>query len=163
MYKRQAITSIIVAFVEIGLIYYMGWIIDILSSDPKKVWAQHGTFLIILAVFILFVRPTIHVINVALMNNTILPNYATLYRWRAHRHVLRQSVGWFENDFAGRIANRIMQTPPAAGEAVFQVFDAITFALAYLLGAWIMLVQADWRLSIPLIIWFVLYLSLIHI
>ena len=157
VFAWAAITSVIVAFVEIGLIYYMGWIIDILSSDPKKVWAQHGTFLIILAVFILFVRPTIHVINVALMNNTILPNYATLYRWRAHRHVLRQSVGWFENDFAGRIANRIMQTPPAAGEAVFQVFDAITFALAYLLGAWIMLVQADWRLSIPLIIWFVLY------
>ena len=100
VFAWAAITSIIVAFVEIGLIYYMGWIIDILSSDPKKVWAQHGTFLIILAVFILFVRPTIHVINVALMNNTILPNYATLYRWRAHRHVLRQYVGWFENDFA---------------------------------------------------------------
>ena len=112
-----------------------------------RVWNQHGKFLIILAVFIVFLRPTINIINVALMNNTILPNYGTLYRWRAHRHVLRQSVGWFENDFAGRIANRIMQTPPAAGEAVFQIFDAITFSLAYLLGAWILLIQADWRLS----------------
>ena len=75
----------------------------------------------------------------ALLNNAILPNFGTLIRWRAHRHVLRQSVGWFENDFAGRIANRIMQTPPAAGEAVFQVFDALTFALAYLVGAAILL------------------------
>jgi len=155
-----AITSIIVAFVELILIYYMGYVIDILPSDPKQIWNQHGKFLIILAFFIILLRPAINIINVVLMNNTILPNYGTLYRWRAHRHVLRQSVGWFENDFAGRIANRIMQTPPAAGEAVFQIFDAITFSLAYLLGAWILLIQADWRLSVPLLIWFFLYFLL---
>ncbi|MDG2405650.1 MAG: multidrug ABC transporter ATP-binding protein, partial [Paracoccaceae bacterium] len=88
-----AITSIIVAFVEIGLIYYMGWVVDVLSGDPSQVWAEHGNFLIALAVFILLLRPVLHVINVAIMNNTILPNYGTLFRWRAHRHVLRQSVG----------------------------------------------------------------------
>jgi ATP-binding cassette subfamily B multidrug efflux pump len=66
-------------------------------------------------------------------------------------------VGWFENDFAGRIANRIMQTPPAAGEAVFQVFDAITFALAYIVGSLILLGQADPRLAVPLVTWLALY------
>ena len=152
-----AVTSIVVALVEIGLIYYMGWVVDALSGDPAQVWQNHGAFLIALALFILVLRPGLHVVNVLLMNNTILPNYGTLFRWRAHRHVLRQSVGWFENDFAGRIANRIMQTPPAAGEAVFQVFDAITFSLAYLLGAWVLLAQADLRLSVPLLGWFLLY------
>jgi ATP-binding cassette subfamily B multidrug efflux pump len=148
--------------VEIGLIYYMGWVVDALSGDPAQVWQNHGAFLIALALFILVLRPGLHVVNVLLMNNTILPNYGTLFRWRAHRHVLRQSVGWFENDFAGRIANRIMQTPPAAGEAVFQVFDAITFSLAYLLGAWVLLAQADLRLSVPLLGWFLLYGVLIR-
>ena len=157
-----AVTSIIVALVEIGLIYYMGWVVDALSGDPAQVWQNHGAFLIALALFILVLRPGLHVVNVLLMNNTILPNYGTLFRWRAHRHVLRQSVGWFENDFAGRIANRIMQTPPAAGEAVFQVFDAITFSLAYLLGAWVLLAQADLRLSVPLLGWFLLYGVLIR-
>ena len=157
-----AVTSIIVALVEIGLIYYMGWVVDALSGDPAQVWHNHGAFLIALALFILVLRPGLHVVNVLLMNNTILPNYGTLFRWRAHRHVLRQSVGWFENDFAGRIANRIMQTPPAAGEAVFQVFDAITFSLAYLLGAWVLLAQADLRLSVPLLGWFLLYGVLIR-
>jgi ATP-binding cassette subfamily B multidrug efflux pump len=151
-----------VALVEIGLIYYMGWVVDALSGDPAQVWQNHGAFLIALALFILVLRPGLHVVNVLLMNNTILPNYGTLFRWRAHRHVLRQSVGWFENDFAGRIANRIMQTPPAAGEAVFQVFDAITFSLAYLLGAWVLLAQADLRLSVPLLGWFLLYGVLIR-
>ena len=157
-----AVTSIFVALVEIGLIYYMGWVVDALSGDPAQVWQNHGAFLIALALFILVLRPGLHVVNVLLMNNTILPNYGTLFRWRAHRHVLRQSVGWFENDFAGRIANRIMQTPPAAGEAVFQVFDAITFSLAYLLGAWVLLAQADLRLSVPLLGWFLLYGVLIR-
>ena len=157
-----AVTSIVVALVEIGLIYYMGWVVDALSGDPAQVWQNHGAFLIALALFILVLRPGLHVVNVLLMNNTILPNYGTLFRWRAHRHVLRQSVGWFENDFAGRIANRIMQTPPAAGEAVFQVFDSITFSLAYLLGAWVLLAQADLRLSVPLLGWFLLYGVLIR-
>ncbi len=157
-----AVTSIVVALVEIGLIYYMGWVVDALSGDPAQVWQNHGAFLIALALFILVLRPGLHVVNVLLMNNTILPNYGTLFRWRAHRHVLRQSVGWFENDFAGRIANWIMQTPPAAGEAVFQVFDAITFSLAYLLGAWVLLAQADLRLSVPLLGWFLLYGVLIR-
>ncbi len=157
-----AVTSVVVALVEIGLIYYMGWVVDALSGDPVQVWQNHGAFLIALALFILVLRPGLHVVNVLLMNNTILPNYGTLFRWRAHRHVLRQSVGWFENDFAGRIANRIMQTPPAAGEAVFQVFDAITFSLAYLLGAWVLLAQADLRLSVPLLGWFLLYGVLIR-
>jgi ATP-binding cassette subfamily B multidrug efflux pump len=103
----------------------------------------------------------LQVMDVALLNNTILPNFGTLIRWRAHKHVLRQSVGWFENDFAGRIANRIMQTPPAAGEVVFQVFDAISFSLAYLIGAAILLATSDVRLLVPLIAWFALYSLLI--
>ena len=111
--------SLVVASVEVGLIYYMGRVVDLLGGDPAQVWAEYGTELIVMAVLILTVRPLLQIMDVALLNNTILPNFGTLIRWRAHKHVLRQSVGWFENDFAGRIANRIMQTPPAAGEGVF--------------------------------------------
>ena len=152
-----ALISVIVAAVEIGLIYYMGRVVDLLSGPPAEVWQAHGTELILMAVFVLLLRPMLHVVDVLLLNNTILPNFGTLIRWRAHKHVLRQSVGWFENDFAGRIANRIMQTPPAAGEAVFQVFDAISFSIAYLIGAAILLMAADPRLLLPLLIWLVLY------
>lgn len=151
------IMSIVVAVVEIWLISYMGRVVDILQGDPALVWQQHGTEFAIVALLILFARPILQGIDVALLNNTILPNFGTLIRWRAHKHVLRQSVGWFENDFAGRIANRIMQTPPAAGEAVFQVFDAITFSLAYVIGSAVLLANADPRLALPLIIWLGLY------
>lgn len=156
-----ALMSIVVAAIEIGLIWAMGWVVDILAGEPAQVWEAYGGWLIALAVFILLIRPALQALDVLLLNNTILPNFGTLIRWRAHKHVLRQSVGWFENDFAGRIANRIMQTPPAAGEAVFQIFDAITFALAYVIGALILLGQADPRLAIPLIAWLFLYGGLV--
>ena len=151
------ILSVLVATVEIVLIHLMGWVVDILSGDPAQVWEEHGTALILLGIFLVTLRPALHAVDVALLNNTIMPNFGTLIRWRSHAHVLRQSVGWFENDFAGRIANRIMQTPPAAGEAVFQVFDAITYSIAYVVGAVILLGQADWRLAVPLLVWLVLY------
>ncbi|WP_170564098.1 ABC transporter ATP-binding protein [Ruegeria atlantica] len=154
--------SVVVAAVEVGLIYYMGRVVDLLSGTPTEVWQDHGTELILLALFVLFLRPLLHVVDVLLLNNTILPNFGTLIRWRAHKHVLRQSVGWFENDFAGRIANRIMQTPPAAGEAVFQVFDAISFSIAYLIGAAVLLMAADPRLLLPLLAWFALYAVLVR-
>lgn len=155
------IMSIIVASIEVGLIYYMGRVVDLMGGEPAQVWAENGTELVIIAVLILTLRPLLQILDVALLNNTILPNFGTLIRWRAHKHVLRQSVGWFENDFAVRIANRIMQTPPAAGEVVFQVFDAISFSLAYLIGAAILLATSDPRLLLPLLMWFVLYSFLI--
>ena len=158
VFAVTAVSSVIVAAVEIGLIWYMGRVVDVLGThDPATAWALYGTELILAALFILLIRPLLQGLHVALLNNAVLPNFGTLIRWRAHRHVLRQSVGWFENDFAGRIANRIMQTPPAAGDAVFQVFDAMTFALAYVLGAAVILMEADIRLLIPLLIWLVLY------
>ena len=163
VYAMTAVMSVIVAAVELWLIAYMGRIVDLLTNaGPGEVWARHGTELILVALFLLLIRPALQALDVLLLNNAILPNFGTLIRWRAHRHVLRQSVGWFENDFAGRIANRIMQTPPAAGEAVFQVFDAITFALAYIIGAAILLADADPRLAIPLVIWLVFYGGLVR-
>jgi ATP-binding cassette subfamily B multidrug efflux pump len=136
LFAATALMSLVVATIEIGLIWYMGRVVDLLSNGtPAEVLADHGTELILAALFVLLIRPLMQGIDVALLNNAILPQFGTLIRWRAHRQVLRQSVGFFENDFAGRIANRIMQTPLSGGEAVFQIFDAITFALAYLVGA----------------------------
>jgi len=162
VFWAAGLLSVAVAGIEIALIYYMGWLVDLLAGPPAQVWAEHGSFLIWLALFVLLIRPFIQLLDVLLLNNTILPNVGTLVRWRAHNHVLRQSVGWFENDFAGRIAGRIMQTPPAAGEAVFQVFDALTFALAYVVGAALMLYGADARLVVPLLAWFAGYAVLMH-
>ncbi|MEO0929183.1 MAG: ABC transporter ATP-binding protein [Pseudomonadota bacterium] len=158
-----ALGSIIIAVVEIWLLGYVGRLVDTLSSGPPaEVWARHGVEFILVGLFILTLRPILHIGQVMLLHQTILPNFATLVRWRAHNHVLRQSVGWFEDDFAGRIANRIMQTPSAAGEVMFQLFDALTFAAAYVVAAAFLLGQADPRLIIPLLLWLIPYLLLLR-
>ncbi len=158
-----AIGSVVIAGVEIWLLGYVGRLVDTLSSGaPAEVWTRHGLEFILVALFILTVRPILHIAQVMLLHQTILPNFTTLVRWRAHRHVLRQSVGWFEDDFAGRIANRIMQTPSSAGEVVFQLFDALTYAAAYVIAAAILLGQADIRLVIPLLMWLIPYLVLLR-
>ena len=155
--------SVIVAVVEIWLLGYLGRLVNILSEGtPAQVWIQSGTELVLVAIFLLTLRPMTQALHTMLLNQTIMPNIGTIARWRGHRHVLRQSVGWFEDDFAGRIANRIVQTPPAVGEVVFQVFDALTFSFAYIIGALILLGDADPRLILPLLIWGVLYGFLIH-
>ena len=158
VFAAATASSVIVAAVEIALIWYMGRLVDLLGrASPAEVWAAHGAEFIAAGVFVLVLRPALQALNTLLLNNSVLPNYGTLYRWRGHAQVLRQSVGWFENDFAGRIANRVMQTPPAAGDAVFQVFDAITFSIAYILGAAVLLADADPRLALPLLVWLALY------
>ena len=155
--------SVASAFIEVALIWYLGRLIDLMvASGPAAFFAQHGVEVALVALAVLLVRPMIQVGSVALLHNTILPNFGTMIRWRAHRHVIRQPVGWFESDFAGRIANRIMQTPPAAGDAVFQTFDAVAFAAVTIVGAGLMLAEADPRLLLPLLVWFALYMALVR-
>lgn len=154
IFAVTAALSVVVAIVEIWLISYLGRLVDLLEGvSPQAFWQTNRTELVAVTLFILVLRPLLQASHTALLNNAILPNFPLLIRWRAHKQVMRQSVGWFENDFAGRIANRVSQTPPAAGEVIFQLFDAITFALAYVVGAGVLLAQADPRLVAPLVLW----------
>ena len=163
VFWATGVFSVANATIDIVLIWYVGVIVDYLSLGmPSQVWADHGTEIMLVGLFVLIIRPSIGGVHVALLHNTIMVNFATMIRWRAHSHVLRQPVGWFESDFAGRIANRIMQAPPAAGEAVFQVFDAMAFASVTLVGAGFMLAEADLRLLVPLLVWLVFYLLLMR-
>ncbi len=163
VFAVTAALSVVTAFADVALIWYVGRLVDLLSQNgPVQAWALHGREFIAVGLAVLILRPVLLVGQVALLHNTILPNFGTMIRWRAHAHVIRQPVGWFESDFAGRIANRIMQTPPAAGDAVFQTFDAVAFASVTVVGAAIMLAEADPRLLVPLVVWFVLYAALVR-
>ncbi|CAN5645433.1 ABC transporter ATP-binding protein [soil metagenome] len=157
-----ALSVLVVAVVEIWLIWYAGRLVDLLgAAEPGTLWARHGLELAAVALFILVLRPVIQTLSAALLNQALMPNVGTIVRWRSHRHVLRQSVGWFQNDFAGRIANRMMQTAPAVGEAAYQTFDALVYAAIYLVGALILLGDSDPRLALPLVIWLGLYTWLV--
>ena len=164
VFAMTAVMSVVVAVIEMALIWYMGRVVDLLgtAAEPAEALALHGAELVVAALLILLARPAIYALHVLLLNQSVMPNYGTLWRWRAHRHVLRQSVGWFEGDLAGRTANRVMQAPPAAGEAVYQVFDAVTYSVAYFAGAVVLLGGINGWLAVPLVGWLALYGALIH-
>ena len=163
VFAATAVLSVIAAGLDVAMIWYVGRLVDLLAQGtPAQVWADYGAEIVGVALFVLLLRPLLIVSNVALLHNTILPNFGTMIRFRAHDHVMRQPVGWFEGDFAGRIANRVMQTPPAAGDAVFQTFDAMAFASVTVVGAGIMLAGADPRLLVPMLVWLALYAALVR-
>jgi ATP-binding cassette, subfamily B, multidrug efflux pump len=163
VFAITAIFSVGNAVMDVGMIWYLSRLVDLMAGQtPQAFVANHWGEMLVAALVILIVRPIVAGGSVGLLHNTILTNFGTMMRWRAHRHVLRQPVGWFESDFAGRIANRIMQAPPAAGDAVFQVFDMAAFAAATFIGALLMLADADPRLMIPLILWLMGYFALMR-
>jgi len=152
----------IVAAMEIGMIWYAGRLVDALAeAGPTEVWNIHGTELLLIALALLIARPLLTMIDVAFINQSLMPNIGTMVRWRSHKRVLGQSVGWFQEDFAGRIANRVMQTAPAVGEASFQTFDALAYASLYVIGALILLSDTDIRLAVPMVLWLIAYIGLI--
>ena len=156
--------SALVSAIEIFLIFYSGYLIDLMvNTNPKYFFSEHAFELMLIAGFVLIINPLLGMIDRILMNQTIIPNIGSMVRWRAHRHVLRQSVGWFQNDFAGRIANRLMQTPPAIGAVIYQFFDALTYSIVYIIAAIVLLSDVDFRLTIPLLIWLFAYLTLSYI
>jgi ATP-binding cassette subfamily B multidrug efflux pump len=157
------VTGLATALVETGLIYYAGRVVDLLAAEgPEGFWGRHGLELALIALFVLFLRPVAIVLNQALLNQALSVNLMEMVRWRSHRHLLGQSVSFHQNDFAGRVANRVMQTAPAVEDSAFMAFEAIWYAIAYVIGALIVLGQIDWRLSIPLLAWLAVYVWLLR-
>ncbi len=156
-----------VALIETGLIYYAGRIVDMLAETgatrgPQALWSARGAELLGLAAFILMLRPLTIALQMALLNQSLAINLSAMVRWRTHRHVLGQSVGFFQDDFAGRIANRIMQTAPAVADTAYSALEAILYCAAYVAGATLVLGQADPRLVIPIGLWLALYIAILR-
>jgi len=163
LFLITGIATILAAVFEIFLLAAIGWVVDLMAAQtPATLWENYTWHFIGLLAFVLVLKPTLYLLDFMLISNTLIPNVATLFRWRGHKHVMRQSIGWFEADFAGRVANRVMQTPRSAGEVVFHVFDALAYAMAYVVGALFLLMNANTLLLFPLLIWVIAYVFLLR-
>jgi len=148
-----------VALLEMLMFRYVQRLVDMLGeTTPADLWATHGTEIVAMALVALLLRPAIDVVSICLNNLTYLTPVAALVRWRTHRHVLRQSVGFFQNDFAGRIAQKIIQTGPAVGDSVYTVIDALWYSSIFMIGALLLLAENDWRLVVPFLLWLAAYI-----
>ncbi|WP_370228274.1 ABC transporter ATP-binding protein [Cognatishimia sp.] len=158
-----ALTSFIVAVMESGLVFYSGRLIDLMTeAGPSSFWKTHKVEVIAVALFILFLRPVLIAFNRLFLEQTLASNMQAQAQWRAHKHLLGQSTGFFQNDFAGRLSNRVMQMGPALEDSVYMAFEGIWYSLTYVIGATLVLSQIDWRLGFPLAIWLVLYIAYVR-
>ena len=158
------ITGFIGALIEVSFFAYLGQIVDLMraSETPSRFFGDHAGLLIWIAVIALVLRPLVFGLDEAIKNQVIAGPVANRIRWDTHRYVLRQSLGFFQNDFAGRIANKIMQTAPALRESLAQLFDALWFVVIYTTSALVLFGSADWRLTLPIAGWVVLYIGVIR-
>jgi ATP-binding cassette subfamily B multidrug efflux pump len=107
---------------------------------------------------VLIVRPLVMLVDIAIRHNALIPGATSMIRWQAHWHVIRQSWPFFQNDFAGRIAQRVMQTANALRESVMASIRAVWYIVIYGVSAIVLMALADWRLCLPTVMWFAGYL-----
>ena len=157
----MSISAALLAILEVSLFSYMGQLVDWLSTHtPQTLFVEQKAELIKMAVMLLVVLPIVVFFHAAILHQALLGNYPMSIRWSAHRYLLRQSVSFYQNEFAGRIATKVMQTSLAVREAVMKLLDVLMYIVVYF-GAMVFLVaEADWRLMIPLLVWLALYASI---
>jgi ATP-binding cassette subfamily B multidrug efflux pump len=155
------VAGLLGSVIEVALLAFVGSLVDMMrgAQSAGQFFADHGATLVWMAFIALIARPAVSTAHELIKNQIIAAPVSTRIRWLTHRYVLRQSLGFFQNDFAGRVANKIVQTGPALRDSVVQVIDAIWYAVVQWIGAAIIFAAADWRLLIPLVVWLAAYIG----
>jgi ATP-binding cassette subfamily B multidrug efflux pump len=157
------ISTGLIALAEVALYAYVGALVDRMNAvGPGAFMAQEGPRLAWMAALVLVVLPSLVLLNSLVQHQTLLGNFPMRIRWNVHRYLLRQSMGYFQDEFAGRIATKLMQTSLAVRETVVKLLDIGNYVLVYFGGTLIVAASADWRLMLPFVGWLVCYALLMR-
>jgi ATP-binding cassette, subfamily B, multidrug efflux pump len=142
---------------------FMGRVISLVtSSDPARLWEESWRILLGMAAVLLIFRPLAQTGQNLVANQAISANVSNMIRWQNHWYVARQSWAFFQNDFAGRIATRVLQTGPAIRESLVALITGVWYILVYGTSALVLLASADAWLALPISVWFAGYLALLR-
>lgn len=157
----MSLLSAIIAVIEVSLFGFMGQLVDWLSTHDRDTFlAQEGSTLLWLGLLVVIGVPILLFIHSLITHQTLLGNYPMAIRWQAHRYLLKQSVSFYSDDFAGRIATKVMQTSLAVRETVMKLLDVLVYISVYFTSMVVMVGQADWRLMAPMLIWLAAYIGI---
>jgi ATP-binding cassette subfamily B multidrug efflux pump len=157
-YAAMFAVSLGVALLDTVIPLFIGRLVALMeAADRKAALMTQWPLLAGMVGLVLVVRPMVLLLDIAIRHNALIPGVTNLIRWQSHWHVVRQSWPFFQNDFAGRIANRVMQTAHALRESVMASIRAIWYIGSFGLMALALMAVSDWRLAIPTAIWFVGY------
>ncbi|EHC9836719.1 ABC transporter ATP-binding protein [Vibrio cholerae] len=157
----MSLLSACVAMAEVTLVRYMGEIVDILSTQERyQFWEIHGERLWTMAALVLVVMPVLALVHSMLLHQTILGNYPMSIRWSTHRYLLKQSIGFFQRDFAGRVATKVMQNANSVRETVLKLVDLSVYIAVYMVSMLVMIAEADKILVVPILVWLLFYIAI---
>jgi ATP-binding cassette subfamily B multidrug efflux pump len=161
-YRRLLVVTLfftsVASIAELYLYAYLGYILDWMThTEPSAFYQQHGMGLALMFFVVVVVRPVCMVIARCLISLALTPGLSNSVRWQNHRYVVRQSLAYFQSDFAGRVAQKVMQTGNSLRESVLNVVDGVWLLIIYLAGTLWLFVEIDWRLMIPVALWVVAY------
>ncbi|WAJ30057.1 ABC transporter ATP-binding protein [Antarcticirhabdus aurantiaca] len=154
----MAVFTIAVSIIEVSLFAFLGQVVDWLSGLDRETFLQNeGWKLVLMGLTILVLLPGLVFAEGLFTFQALSGNYPMRFRWQVHRWLLDQSLGFFQDEFAGRIATKLMQTALAVREAVMKSIDVLLYVAVYFTGVIVLVASADWRLALPFAGWAALY------
>jgi ATP-binding cassette, subfamily B, multidrug efflux pump len=152
------ILAVALAIIEVRVFAYVGQLVDTLSTASRDTfWADNKWHLLFYATLAVIVQPIIAATSDSIENQGMRGNYAMRIRWLAHRYMLRQSMDFFHNEFAGRVSTKVMQAALGVRDVVMKLSQVIAWVAMFFVSALASFVANDWRLAIPLLVWLGLY------
>ncbi len=150
--------SVIFASMEIVVFSFLGNVVEWLSTADRTTFMElNSGKLFWMGVLVVFILPFSELLFGLIVHQTIIGNFPMQIRWQAHRYMLGQSMGFYQDEFAGRVATKVMQTALGVRESVMKVMDIFVYVIAYFIGALVLVAAFDFWLMIPFIVWFFLY------
>ncbi|TGT57498.1 ABC transporter ATP-binding protein [Mesorhizobium sp. M00.F.Ca.ET.170.01.1.1] len=152
-----------IAVAEVWMFGFMGRIVDWLSAQNRETFLQTESWKLAGMAFIVLVAlPGTVWLRSLLNQQTVMGNYPMRIRWQVHRYLLKQSMAFYQDEFAGRIATKLMQTALAVRDCVMKIIDVLNYVIVYFLGMLFIVGSADVRLAAPLAVWLVGYIALLR-
>lgn len=157
----MSVLTAMLAILEVSLFGFMGKLVDwLVTKNPQTLWQDEHTTLIGMSIIVLVVIPFLVWLHASIVYQTLLGNYPMAIRWQAHRYLLKQSISFYQDDFAGRVATKVMQTSLAVRETVMKLLDVLMYILIYFTSMLVMIASADIRLVLPMLIWLAAYVAI---
>jgi ATP-binding cassette subfamily B multidrug efflux pump len=157
------VIALLVGLFEASLYILIGWLVDLLTqSSPDRIWAEHGNALLLVGAMILIVRPALHFVHGLVSNQLIVPQSTNMIRWRTHVYTLGHALSYFQADFAGRLANRIMQAGGAIRSIAVTVLDTLLYVAIFAFTALGVFSSVSPWLALPMGLWIAFYIVLLY-
>lgn len=159
-----SLLSAIVAILEVALFGFLGQLVDWFSAQNRDTFLDEQKWTLVgMGITVVVLIPGFILLRSLFSRQSLMGNYPMRIRWQAHRYLLGQSLTFFHDEFAGRVATKVMQTALSVRETVTKVLDLLVYIVVYFISMVVLVFSTDWRLAVPLIVWFFVYLFILRL